>query len=299
MTRAKHLLLPWLLAAFTACSPGNPSDGTGEATGGASGTSVVTDGSSETTEHADSGESASTGPEFACPDARWHEGDLNIDDATDLEALRDVGGVTGSLYISETGALVDLEFLSCLEVVEGTVSMWDNASLSALRGLERLRVINGNTEGIGKLSDLAFVRNPMLARIDSLDSLEAVGILVVESNESLTEIEMPALRQVETMLLGGYCHEIVPNQPLASVGSYPVLESVGTFVLLGQYEISSLDSLIELAERGVVFGEASFEHNYNLPQTEIDAFAAASGLAPETCQNQDDTEECPPCPPGE
>lgn len=83
---------------------------------------------------------------------------------------------------------------------------------------------------------------------------------------------------------------------MTHVGIYPVLEHVESFVLYAQYDFTSLDSLIELAERGVVFDDADFGRNPFLPQTEIDAFAAAASLSPYTCSNIDDREQCRPCP---
>ncbi len=277
--------------ALTACNPASPGNGT-EGNGNDA-TSTMDEASSTVTEQDDS--TGTTGVEFACPGARWHEGKLRIDDTTDVESLRDVGGVTGSLSIGATSKIVDLEFLSCLEIVEGTVWIHDNENLGDLHGLERLRVIGGAQEGaLPPLWHLGLQRNPARLRIDSLDSLETLGILVIESNESLMEIEMSALREVETLLLGGYC---VPGGPrvgqlFTSVGDYPVLERVQSFVLYGQYQFTSTASLVELAERGVAFEEAYFEGNTSLPLSEIDAFAAAASLVPYTCSNMDETEEC-------
>jgi hypothetical protein len=95
-------------------------------------------------------------------------------------------------------------------------------------------------------------------------------------------------------LLGGYC-EGPPYQPLASVGSYPSLEHV-EFFQLSNHGLTSLESLVDLVNGGVTFGGASFRYNYLLPQSEIDAFAAAASIVPETCSNGDDTEICRPCP---
>lgn len=291
-------LLLALPVVLTACGPTSPADGTGAADG-TTGTSTTTEGTSSTTEQADS--SGSTGMEtsFACPDARWHEGDLEIDDTTEIDALRDVGGVTGSLRITGTSSIVDLEFLSCLEVVEGTVWIHENESLAELRGLERLHTINPSLrEEMGPYHwDLGVSSNPALMRIGSLDSLETIGTLRVQSNATLTEIEMSSLRHVETLWLGGFCvDDPVPDQPLTHVGSYPVLEHVESFALYAQYDFTSLDSLVELAERGVVFDDADFGRNPFLAQTEIDAFAAAASLFPYTCSNMDDREQCRPCP---
>lgn len=301
MSQADQSSLLFLAIAIVACAPGLPPDGSGEG-GGASSTITSIDGSSGTAVQVDSSDGFSTGVDFACPEAVWHEGNLVIDDTTDLDAIRSIGGVTGSLRLADTNSIADLEFLSCLEVVDGTVTVRDNNALVDLHGLERLRAVNGNTGDLGtKLWDLGFVGNPMLPRIGSLDALEELGILVVESNESLTEIEMTALRQVQTILLGGWCQAggPTPGQPLSTVGTYPALEHVGVFVVYGQYELASLGSMIELADRGVTFGEVVFEYNYSLPQSEIDAFAMAASTMPEACSNKDDMEECPRCPAGE
>lgn len=290
-----------LAVVFVACSPAPADDGGGG--GGGSGTSVTMTITSSTAEHVDSSDSSdgtSASVDFACPGARWHEGNLRVDDATDLDALRDVGGVAGWLSVSGTSTITDLEFLSCLEVVQGGVSIYDNQGLEDVHGLERLRSIAGLSDGITP-NQLSFANNPMLSRIGSLDALETLDVLVVGSNESLIELEMPALRQVGAILLGGYCRAggPTPDQPLDTVGSYPVLEQVETFVVYGQHELVSLDSMIELADRGVVFGEVDFQYNWNLPQSEIEAFAMAAAIIPEACSNRDDMEDCPRCPGGE
>jgi hypothetical protein len=293
------------LALLAACGPDNGAEGTHALTDGTSTTMTTTtagsaDSASNTNQQTDSSDNTSTGAEFGCPGARWYEGDLLVNDATDLEELRDIGGVTGSLAVRGTTSLIDLEFLSCLEIVGGTVTIRDNDNLMDLHGLEQLRAINGDS--FGKIWDLGIVSNAALSRIDSLDSLEDIEIMVVGENGSLVEIEMSAARQIGMLLLGGYCvvdEPPVPSQPLAGVGSYPVLERVQSFVLYGQHEMASLESLIELAERGVVFDEAHFLYNYNLPQGEIEAFAAAASIMPEACSNMDDLEQCPPCPSGE
>jgi len=254
------------------------------------GTLASTDGS------LDASDNTSVGTLFACPGARWYEGDLDIDDATDLDALRDIGGVRGSLLIIETSSIVDLEFLSCLEIVEGKIRILLNDGLVDLHGLERLRVVDGSVDWVGPdLADLLIAENPALARIDGFEALEFIKGLEIDSNETLTEIEMPALVEVERLSLGGYC-ELGSYQPLSNVGIYPSLQHVGFFQLSEQYMFTSLDSLVELAEEGVTFGGASFRHNYALPLSEIEAFAAAAAIVPETCSNGGDTEICRQCP---
>lgn len=305
MTRAAIPTLALFSSTLVVCQPTDPSGGmggtTGEpSTGGASteGASMASAGTTSSTDGPlDSSDDTSTGTPFACQGARWHEGDLEIDDTTDLDALRDVGGVTGSLLIAETSSIVDLEFLSCLEIVEGDVFIYGNLGLVELRGLERLRVIEGVDWGPGfpALSALAIVENPALVRIDAFESLETIEGLRIGANETLTEIEMPALVQAETLLLGewGYCEVGPPYQPLTSVGSYPALEYVGSLELFQQYMITSSESLFDLVDRGVTFGGASFRYNYALPQSEIDAFAAAASIVPEICPNEDDPGACP------
>jgi hypothetical protein len=293
------------LAVLVACGPNNGADDMQTLTDGTSTTTVITaadsaDSTSSAEQPTDSSESSSGGVEFGCPGARWHEGDLLVNDASNLEELRDIGGVRGSLSVRATTSLVDLEFLSCLEIVEGTVTIRDNNSLMDLHGLEQLQAINGDS--FGKIWDLGIINNDALPRIDSLDSLEDVELLVIGENGSLVEIDMAAVRQVGLLLLGGYCvidEPPVANQPLAGVGNYPVLERVQSFALYGQYEMVSLESLIQLAERGVTFDEAHFLYNSNLPQSEIEAFAAVASISPEACSNMDDLEPCPRCPAGQ
>jgi hypothetical protein len=299
MIRSNILSFPPLALALLACQPAEPPGETGGGTGassseGGSGTSAGT--ASSTDGSLDSGEDTTAGTVFACEGARWYEGTLLIDATTDLDSVRDVGGVTGALDVYGV-ATMDLEFLSCLEVVEGRIAILRNDFLTDLRGLERLRVVNGTPEeGPGPPpGNLSIIENPALIRIDALESLETIESIWIDSNSALTEIEMPALVEVGRLKFGDSC-ELGSPQWVSGVGTYPSLEHIGFLELQAQYGFSSLTSLMDLVDAGVTFGGASFRFNSFLPESEIDVFGAAASIVPESCSNAGSTEICRQCP---
>ena len=266
-----------LIAALgLACGPGTRTQdhtggGSGGSTGGASTGSISM---------------SDTGVPFACPGARWHDGNLQIGEATDIDALRDVGGVTGWLAVSGTN-FADLEFLSCLELVGGNLSIRNNSQLRDLRGLEQVRALD---EG------LFIAGNDALEKLGALESLETIGHITLMSNPRLVDIGLPALRSTRRLTIGS-CDDFDDdghgnNASLAHIGDFPALESLRDISISGQTSVVSLSPLVALAERGVEIGGAEFRANPLLSAAEIDAFAAAAGITPEVvCENLDDDEE--------
>jgi hypothetical protein len=241
------------------------------------------------------------GHPFECSGARWYEGNATIMSATDIEAMRDVGGITGSLWIEYSTDLANLDALSCLEVVGEGVHVFETSGLTELRGLERLRSVGelaaADAPTAPGLAKVQLLNNQDLERVVALESLETIAGLVFAGNPALVEIELPSLRTVGDLTYGLGCFpDALEDTSLGGVGRFPVLETVETLRVEGQLGFTSLASLVELAERGVVFENAGISRNPNLDMIEVEAFAAAAGIDPVTCSNKDEPEECEPCP---
>lgn len=269
-----------------ACGPRpGSSDGAGDGTGDAGST--------------DTGRltASDTGSPFACAGASWLDEPLIVDDSTDLELLRDVGGIRGHLEITGTTALADLEFFSCLEIVVGNVAIVDNAMLTSLQGLEGLRVIGGvalNDDeppptDLESKGGIAISNNPMLAGLDALASIEQTR-LHVSGNPSLRQIDLPNARTLGQLTLGDCPGDGTldgDNPGLERFGSFDNLSEVGRLHVFNQSGLASLDSLHALVERGVSFEETLFVGNPQLDSAQIEDFAAAAGVVAESCENKD------------
>lgn len=268
-------------AIMSGCGPGSRSVADeGDGSGGSTEASVIA--------------APDVGTAFHCPDARWHEGSLVIDDSVDVDSLRDIGGVTSNLEVRRTSTLTDLEFLSCLEVVEGGVVIADNVALANLRGLERLERIGAPHEnGLDSDGSLSIIRNQALVHLLELESLDRVGTVWVAGNPRLISIELPAVVRIRLLELG-WCGHPASNDSLSEVGDYPLLEHLRE-LRVSRQGFTSLASLVALAERGVEIEEASFERNPLLPAAEVEAFASAAGITVEGCENEDDEKTCAPC----
>jgi hypothetical protein len=288
--RSSSEILAWSLAALVvaACGPRTrPGEDGGEGTG-----------DNDTAAGTESLSAEDTGTPFECPGARWYEGSLTVDDSTDVDSLRDIGGVTGWLAIADTTSLVDLEFLSCLEEVGAqqvslSMSITNNTALQSLHGLERLRTVGSYGEGLAADGTIYITDNPVLASVAELAALEEIGRFAVWGDPSLGEVELPAIRRIGMLDLGGSlgalgltCLE--PERPstmsLTSVGHYPLLESVDDLSIYNQPDLASLAPVTEAAQEGVVFGSAEFVENHSLPDSEIEAFAAAAAIEPVVCK---------------
>lgn len=293
--RSSQIHLVSVCACVAACGPTSTS--TGGSSGGGDSSSTATGSLS----------AENTGAPFDCPGARWHEGNLSIDDSTDLEALRDVGGVTGWLEVWETSTLVDLEFLSCLQEVgaqeaSASVTIGRNSALRSLHGLEQLATIGLEGADSARGGRIHIKDNPVLEQAEQLSSLQELGWLTLWKNPLLAQVEFPALRRVGLLDLGGLGGRFntcaVPGAStdemgLESVGHYPVLEFVEDLSIRHQTGIDSLAPFIEAAERGVTFEHAEFYENPALSDAEIEAFAAATGIEPLVCKNEpSDPEVC-------
>ena len=264
-----------------ACGPSTSPDAQGDA---GTGMDLPSDSASSD----ESGE----GAEFDCPGARWVEGNLEINDETDLEALRDVGGVDGWLSIASTTRLTDLEFLSCLEVVSQNVSVFRNDGLESLVGLERLRSIGQGIED--PAAQLTIGENASLRDVSALASLRELRAIGVDGNASLTGLDLPAIERLDLLAIGECMNygDDLDEMPLERIGNLPRLVHLRHLTVQGQAELTSLAPIPELARDGGLGLESAFlRANTALPQSEIDELVDAAGIEPLVCAYAPDQPE--------
>ncbi len=281
------VLIPLAAACHSDTAVGDGSmDGTGSTTSGTS-----TSGSS--------GESTTAETD---PCDATHEGDLRIDETTDLTTLEHVRTVNGDLRISGVET-VDLSFLACLDEVTGDVGISQNSTLETLNGIQRLTAIRpGDMAGEGT-GTLRIVSNPKLRTLGGLDGLVSVQGILISDNAALGSIGLAGLERVENGIVLGGCSSSGTGVPAVGTGGNPMLPAIdgldslqftaGLFIY-GQAHLASLSRLRELAESGTDFGNRlEVGVNPELPSTEIDSFVAAAGIATViACQNKDDAELC-------
>ena len=149
--------------------------------------------------------------------ARIVRGDVHVETSADLEALRGISAITGTLTLTgDAIAPASLAALQSLTEVGGLVLEGVAAGLNGAREVEA-------TAGLMKLERvlgtvyLGF--NPALEQV-SLPQLKSVGgAFVVEGNANLVRVLMPQLQQVER-----YLH-ICEHAQLTSI-ALPALASV-------------------------------------------------------------------------
>lgn len=84
----------------------------------------------------------------------------------------------------------------------------------------------------------------------------------IGANASLVNIGLSSLRSVEEFYLG-WCYEEwighpANNPSLTSIGGYPSVEHIGRLSVEGHEQITSLQSLVMMAENGVVSRRLNF-----------------------------------------
>ena len=265
-------------ALLHAChDPGEHETGetTRDATSAATAESTTT---SATDTSSDSSGSATTGDASPCVDV--HDGDLLVDDTTDLATLVTIREVTGSVTISRSElSLVDLSTLGCLERIGGNLIVDETPVLADLTGLGRLSYL-------GKI--LIVQRNADLTSLEGLDSLRYVPYIHVNSGPSLERLGLHALQAVDTITIGSCDSDAslpgsVPS--LSEIDAMDEMLSLGRLEVFGPNTLTSLDGLRELAERRVHVGSLRFWMNPDLPIAEIDDVAGALGASIDACAN--------------
>ena len=234
------------------------------------------------------------------------EGDLEVNDESDFEWLRTVREVQGVLTIAELTGHTNLEFLGCLESVQG-VWVKDTQSLRSLDGLGRLTALE---------SGLSVSGNAALETLGGLDSLESIGEVWIRDNPELSRLELESPTDIRYIRLGWYeCDGYGPDATALPRGDNPKLKGLDglgnldpaakiDFVIEGQSGFESTQTIVDVISRidiGVDnnFPSASFHLNPNLSREEIEAVFLAKGSSLEdttpgvVCENQDDDNKCP------
>ncbi len=235
------------------------------------------------------------------------EGDLEVNDASDLDWLRAVREVHGVLTITELSGHAHLEFLGCLESVQG---LWikDTTNLRSLAGLGRLKTLERGLSVSGNAS-LETLRG-----LDSLESIGGGGVSVLD-NPELSRLELESPRDIGYFRLGSYeCDGYGPdaaalprgdNPKLSRLDGFEKVEKVSGFVVEGQSAFSSTETIVDVLSRREPSPDGGlpdirFHLNPVLGQDELDAVFRTLGLEDEfeptpgvVCENQDDDNKCP------
>ena len=267
------------LGIYTACGPSGGGQ-QGESSSDTSGAIVETTSSDGPVATAsDAGTSGTTSPE--CADI--YEGDLSINDETDLSALAQTGQVTGYVIVASTD-FVDLTFLSCLREVGGLLRVRSNDSLESLTGLERLEIVE----------EIWITGNDKLVDISALGSVKTVEELNIWGNLELSELGFDGLETAWRIQLGE-CGDDPSETPrdyvpaLTEINGFANLTSVTTFRVAGQTELVSLGRLHEIGAAGGV-EYVGIYNNHKLPYAEVEQLEQQSGVDVGACGCVDDPE---------
>jgi hypothetical protein len=266
-----------VLAMVAACGPSTPTPDESQSSGGTLAESSTTvDVTSEGTEvgpttegsvsdsTSSASESDSTTDFVACPDI--HEGDLIVDDSTDLESVRTIRAITGSLSVTNFSG-TELQSLGCLRTVDGDVNIYDNPNLATLSGLAQLGSI-----GLG----LNVSRNPMLTSLDGVGHIESLPSVSLWSNASLAQMGLNNVEQIITLSIGSPCttddqpDPAYDNPNLTAIDGLEDLRSLGDVQIGSQSGLVSLSRLHDLAGRGFIPNHSFINHNSNLPYEQVE-----------------------------
>ena len=130
------------------------------------------------------------------------DGDLVIrrSELTNLDLLRCIREITGTLHIYDNDALVDVSGLWWVERLGGDLIVADNDALVEFDALAKVRETEREQPEPSKTVNhgIVFIRNASLERIRGLAELERItGDLVLRSNPALVSLEgLGSLREV-------------------------------------------------------------------------------------------------------
>lgn len=237
----------------------------------------------------DSAGNTSTGdsPEYQ-PCSKVHEGTISVDNANEIESLRDIRVVRGGLRISlDEQDRSDLSFLHCLQTVDGNLTISSNEFLESTKGLENLRIA----------TRIYIYNNPNL-RTMHIPALKEVEQLEIDSNPKLEEIRFDSLKTAGKIGIGD-CYMTTPggadHLSLVDLSGFGALISVESVSIKGNEALMSLGILDALAANGAPdsLGKAYVQFNPLLPEADVQAQLDA--LGPEfrrVCGNLDGDPQC-------
>ena len=136
---------------------------------------------------------------------------LIIDDNTELDSVRCVEEVLGNLTVQLTGSLEQLDALSELRSVGGTLYVNGNIALTSLEGLE----------GLESVDWLHIRRNHELTDLHGLSGLQSVRRITVSNNIGLTSLWGLPGGLAPVML------EVGANESLEDLDGLPLFEPPG------------------------------------------------------------------------
>jgi hypothetical protein len=159
----------------------------------------------------DDSEISADGPSAECG-TQTLAAHLVIESEDDLGPLDGVRVIEGELQVNRT-SFTDLEFLRCIEEVQGKLTIFGNAELTDLSGLDRLQRLgasfvfseNAGTTDLDGLPALTEIggsvvmhTNPDLQAISGMTSLATIGgALNIRDNDALEHID--GLRGLRTL----------------------------------------------------------------------------------------------------
>jgi len=165
---------------------------------------------------------------------------------TNLNGLSVLTSIGGTLAIWGAHHLTNLSGLNNLTSVGGNVEIWGNNTLSSLSGLNNLSSIGGT---------LDFWTNKELTSLEALEGLTSIGdLLLIWDNDALTNFE--GLDNLSS--IGGEL-EIWENEVITSLSGLENLTSIGGW--LDIYSNPNLASLADLINLTSIGGKLTIEDN--------------------------------------
>jgi len=175
------------------------------------------------------------------------------DNPTNLNGLSNLTEIEGSLHLFQTYTLVDLQGLQNLRTIGGDLIIESSHQLLDLRGLENLQSIGGNliihnnnnfkgVQGLDNLTtlggELNFYENPKQTKF-GIESLSAIG-----GRLRLNELDSLNFAGFENLLSIGRSLVISNNPNVTSLTGLDNLETVGLdFIIDDNYSLSDLTGL--------------------------------------------------------
>src|SRR4030067_3221641 len=170
-------------------------------------------------------------------------GNLSIDEAvavniTNLDSLSELTTIGGTLFIFNNNSLTNVNGLFNLTSVGGFLHIYNNNALTNIDALSNLTSVGG---------DLFIRSNAALTNIDSLSSLSSVGAdLLIESNAALTNVN--GLSNLDSV---GGSLGIFYNDALANIDGLSNLSSVGNlFNIQVNAALTNINGLSNLTSIG-------------------------------------------------